>query len=140
MRTNLSTFDVLFKDLFNTNTTFDFLSEAKSPHPVDIYETKSGLTIEVACTGLSKNDVNIDIEGDIIRIAYKKELPSEEETNSRTYQVKGIAKRSFNLAYKISFKYDLSKCTASMNKGLLTIQVPVGSENAYKQIQIAEIG
>lgn len=137
MRTNLTTFDVLFKDLFNTNTTFDFLSEAKIPHPVDIYETKSGLTIEVACTGLSKEDVNIDIEGDTIRIAYKKQ---EEDTSNRTYQVKGIAKRSFNLAYKISFKYDLSKCTASMSKGLLSIQIPVGSENAYKQIQIAEIG
>jgi HSP20 family molecular chaperone IbpA len=137
MRTNLTTFDVLFKDLFNTNTTFDFLSEAKIPHPVDIYETKSGLTIEVACTGLSKDDVNIDIEGDTIRIAYKKQ---EEDISNRTYQVKGIAKRSFNLAYKISFKYDLSKCTASMSKGLLSIQIPVGSENAYKQIQIAEIG
>ena len=137
MRTNLTTFDVLFKDLFNANTTFDFLSEAKIPHPVDIYETKSGLTIEVACTGLSKEDVNIDIEGDTIRIAYKKQ---EEDTSNRTYQVKGIAKRSFNLAYKISFKYDLSKCTASMSKGLLSIQIPVGSENAYKQIQIAEIG
>lgn len=137
MRTNLTTFDVLFKDLFNTNTTFDFLSEAKIPHPVDIYETKSGLTIEVACTGLSKDDVNIDIEGDTIRIAYKKQ---EEDISNRTYQVKGIAKRSFNLAYKISFKYDLSKCTASISKGLLSIQIPVGSENAYKQIQIAEIG
>lgn len=140
MNTNLTTFDVLFRDLFNAQSGFGLLSETKIPHPVDIYETKTGLTIEVACTGLSKDDVNVDIEGDIVRIGYNKNDSQKSDTSDRTYQVKGIAKRSFNLAYKISSKFDLSKGTASMNKGLLIITIPFGLETAPRKVQITEIG
>ena len=107
MSRELTTFDVLFRDLFNSQSGFNILSEAKAPHPVDIYEDTKGLTIEVACTGLTKEDVEINIEHDVLKVSYNK--PKQEELAERTYQIRGVSKRSFNLAYKISSKYDLSK-------------------------------
>jgi HSP20 family molecular chaperone IbpA len=57
-----SPFDILFKDFFNTNSPFTPATEAKYSHPVDIYEDDNGLHIEVACTGLDKDDIDIIIE------------------------------------------------------------------------------
>lgn len=129
-----TTFDVLFRDLFNAHSRFDSISDIKIPHPVDIFEDKEGLTLEIACTGLSKEDVGIDIELDILHIFYdKNQTKSDEE---RIYQVKGIARRSFNLAYKISPKYNLAESKASMQNGLLRIQIPLAEQAKPKKIQI----
>ena len=134
MSRELTTFDVLFRDLFNSQTGFSILSEAKAPHPVDIYEDTKGLTLEVACTGLTKEEVEINIEHDVLKISYNK--PKQEEHAERTYQTRGVSKRSFNLAYKISSKYDLSKGTAVMYAGLLNVQVPFAEEAKPRTLQI----
>ena len=135
MSRELTTFDVLFRDLFNSQSGFNILSEAKAPHPVDIYEDAKGLTIEVACTGLTKEEVEINIEHDVLKISYSKP-PKQEEQAERTYQTRGVSRRSFNLAYKISSKYDLSKGTAAMENGLLNVQIPFAEEAKPRTLQI----
>lgn len=135
MSRELTTFDVLFRDLFNSQSGFNILSEAKAPHPVDIYEDAKGLTIEVACTGLTKEEVEINIEHDVLKISYNKP-PKLEEHAERTYQTRGVSRRSFNLAYKISSKYDLSKGTAAMENGLLNVQIPFAEEAKPRTLQI----
>lgn len=135
MSRELTTFDVLFRDLFNSQSGFNILSEAKAPHPVDIYEDAKGLTIEVACTGLTKEEVEINIEHDVLKISYNKP-PKQEEQAERTYQTRGVSRRSFNLAYKISSKYDLSKGTAAMENGLLNVQIPFAEEAKPRTLQI----
>jgi len=134
MSRELATFDVLFRDLFNTQSGFNILSEVKAPHPVDIYEDNKGLTFEIACTGLTKQDVEINIEHDVLKISYNK--PKQEEPEDRVYQTRGVSKRSFNLAYKISSKYDLSKGTAAMEDGLLNVQIPFAQEATPRTLQI----
>jgi len=52
------------------------------------------------------------------------------------YIHKGIAKRSFDLGWKISPKFDLSKISASMENGLLRLEVPVSPESKPKTITI----
>jgi HSP20 family protein len=134
MSRELTTFDVLFRDLFNSQSGFNILSEAKTPHPVDIYEDTKGLTIEVACTGLTKEEVEINIEHDVLKISYNN--PKPEEIAERIYQTRGVSRRSFNLAYKISSKYDLSKGIAAMKNGLLDIQIPFAEEAKPRTLTI----
>ena len=129
------TFDVLFRDLFNAHSRFGSISEIKIPHPVDIYEDESGLVFEIACTGLSKEDVDIDIEHDVLKVSHTKPT-AEEDDEERVYQTRGIARRSFNLAYKISPKYNLSKGTANLENGLLNIQIPFAKESAPRKLLI----
>ena len=82
MKTNTDPFDVLFKNFFNNDSFFAPALETKITHPVDIYETKEGLHFEIACTGLSKEDVNINIEGDILRVTYEKDGENEKESDN----------------------------------------------------------
>ena len=130
---NISPFDLLFRDFFKSELDFQPALNAKISHPVDIFETKHGLYFEVACTGLSKEDIELNIEGDILKISYNK---GTEESNERSYIYKGIAKRSFNLGYKVASKFDLSKAEATMENGLLVIQIPFAEEAKPKVLKI----
>jgi HSP20 family molecular chaperone IbpA len=135
--TYVSPFDLLFRDFFKSETYFQPAIEAKFPHPVDIYENKNGLHFEIACTGLGKSDVNIDIEGDVLKVNYNK--PKEAdccEVNDCNYIHKGVARRSFNLGYKIASKFDLPQAEASMKDGLLKISVPFAESAKPKVLKI----
>ena len=114
-------FDILVRNFFQDAGAYRPLAESKLPHPVDIYERDNGLGIDIACTGISKEDIEILIEGNIIRVNY--ERPKEELED--VFVHKGIAKRSFNLGWKIDSKFNLSKATAEFKNGLLVISIPL---------------
>ena len=61
--------------------------------------------------------------------------PKTEEID-RSYITKGIAKRSFDLAWKIASKFNLIKLEASMDRGLLIIDIPYAEEKAPKKVTI----
>ena len=128
-----SPFDILVKNFFTSDSYFAPAMDVKIGHPVDIYETKDGLCFEVAGTGLTKEDININIEGDLLRISYSKK---EETNNEVNYIHKGISKRSFNLGYKVARKYDLNSADATMENGLLKIVIPFAEESKPKSLKI----
>ena len=117
-------FDILVRNFFDNDTPFHPLHSVKLKHPVDVYENPQGLHLDVACTGLTKEDINLGIEGDVLRVGYEKDNTSD--TNEYYYQ--GIAKRSFSFGYKVANRFDLSKAEAEMENGLLTIIIPYSSK------------
>lgn len=124
-------FDIVWKNFFDTNAQFSTL-ENKINYPVDIYEVENGLRFELAVVGLNQEDLDILVEGDTLRITHDRKTVEVE----RSYIQKGIAKRSFDLAWKVASKFDLNQLTATMDKGLLIIDIPVSEERAPKKIQI----
>lgn len=122
--------DIVWKNFFDPDSHFNTITE-KINYPVDIYETEKGLRFELAVVGLEKKDITIEVEGNTLRISHEREAES-----NRTYLQKGIAKRSFNLAWRISSSYDLSKLEATMDKGLLILDVPIDAVKAPKLIEI----
>lgn len=121
-----SPFDILVRNLFDTESSFHPLHSVKLKHPVDVYESNDGLHLEVACTGLTREDVNLNIEGDILRVNYErpKDHLENPETGGREYHYSGIAKRSFSFGYKVASKFKLSEADAKMENGLLRILIP----------------
>ena len=120
-----SPFDILVRNFFDTETPFHPLNSIKLKHPVDVYEDTKGLHLEVACTGLAKEDVDINIEGDILRVSYTKDDTGKYQ--NREYHYSGIAKRSFNFGYKVNNRFNLPKVGAKMENGLLNITIPFSS-------------
>ena len=129
---HISPFDILFRNLYNAESQFAPALNSKQPHPVNIVHDDDGLHFEVACTGLTKKEVDINIEGDVLKIAYKK--PEEKFHEGTIYN--GLSKKSFNLGYKIAPKYDLSKTEAKLENGLLEIFIPIAEEAKAKSIKI----
>ena len=126
-------FDILVRNFFQEAGAYRPLAESKLPHPLDIYERDNGLGIDIACTGISKEDIEILIEGNIIRVNYNK--PEEEDLGEYIY--KGIAKRSFNLGWKIDSKFNLSKATAEFKNGLLKVVIPFAKGSEPKTLKIS---
>ena len=126
-------FDILVRNFFQDAGAYRPLAETKLPHPVDIYERDNGLGIDIACTGISKEDIEILIEGNIIRVNYNK--PDEEDLGEFIY--KGIAKRSFNLGWKIDSKFYLSKAKAEFKNGLLKVVIPFAKGSEPKTLKIS---
>ena len=126
-------FDILVRNFFQEAGAYRPLAESKLPHPLDIYERDNGLGIDIACTGISKEDIEILIEGNIIRVNYDK--PKKEDQGE--YIHKGIAKRSFNLGWKIDSKFNLSKATAEFKNGLLQIIIPFAKGSEPKTLKIS---
>ena len=126
-------FDILVRNFFKDAGHFRPIQESKLPHPVDIYERDNGLGIDIACTGISKDDIEILIEGNIIRVNYDK--PTEEDLGEFIY--KGIAKRSFNLGWKIDSKFNLSKAVAEFKDGLLKVVIPFAKGAEPKTLKIS---
>ena len=127
----LDPFDLLWRDLFDTQSHFSAITQ-KVTHPVDIFETEDGIRFEVAAVGIHEDDINVLVEDDQLRITYERPNYANQETPI----YKGIKRSSFNITWKISTKFDLSKLEASLDKGLLSISIPVAEGKAVKQIQI----
>ena len=128
----LSPFDILIKDFFNTDTEFRPAHQTKINHPVDIYEADDGLNIDIACVGLTKKDIDITVEGDILKVEYNK----DKSKNDENYVHRNIAKRSFNLGWRISRRFDLAKLQAKLELGLLHLFAPLTEDNKPKTVTI----
>ena len=76
----------------------------------------------------------INIEEDILKISYKK--PEDDDTLHPGTIHRGLARRSFDLGYKISAKYDLSKAEAKLENGLLEIAIPISEKAKPKTLKI----
>ena len=125
-------FDILFRNFFQDQGQYvPMVEKNKVSHPVDLYETEKGLNFDIACTGISKDEIDIQLNGDILKVNYDRN-----DEDNKDYIYKGIAKRSFNLGWKINSRFDVSKSTAGFNDGLLTILVPFAKGSEVKTLKI----
>lgn len=135
-------FDILVRNFLTQEANYRPVEQnLKLAHPLDIYQTTDGLTFEIACTGIDKKDLEILIEGQTLRVNYDKKSKSvdqeeAEEVSKLEYIYKGIAKRSFNLGWKIDTKFNLSKAFSDFNNGLLTIVVPFAETAKPRTLKI----
>lgn len=127
----LNDLDLVFKNFFDQRP-YTSVRESKIGYPVDIIRAKDGVRFEIAAVGLEKTDIEITTEGETLRVSYKPEPKQDDEV----YIHRGIARRSFDLAWKISSDLDLHKASATMDKGLLTIDIPFAESRAPKQLTI----
>ena len=132
---HFSPLDILVKNFFNAEQEeFQQPNNRIINHPVDIYEDKTGLYFDIACTGLTKKQIELKVEDDILRVIYTKK-DDKEEKDLHIYH-SGIAKRSFNIGWKIARRFLLPEIEASMKDGLLKLFIPLKPESKSKSISI----
>lgn len=144
----LTPFELLFRTkMLNgitlTQQPFSTVEEQKLGQPVDIYEDESGLVIEVACVGADKKDVKVTVQREGRLLSFSVVRPENndkdeviEKIKSRKYIHRNISRKDFGIDWKVSPRFDLSGVTAEVDKGLLTIRVPVAEE---KSSEVSEI-
>ena len=131
---HFSPLDILVKNFFQDEEQFQQPNNRILNHPVDIYEDKEGLYFDIACTGLTKKQIELKVEDDVLRVSYTKKDKGEDE-DLHIYH-SGIAKRSFNLGWKIARRFELAKIEATMKDGLLKLFIPLTPESKPKTVSI----
>jgi HSP20 family protein len=99
----------------------------------DIYETNDALTVILEMPGVEKNNVDIRVEDDILRVngqldlsKYKGLLPLYTEYNIGNYA------RNFRLSNRI----DQNKIAAELKDGVLRLTLPKAEEAKPRTIEI----
>ena len=131
--------DLLFRNFFETDTAFRSFVDTRPNYPVDIRQSSEALRIDIAVVGLDKDDIKIEtLDGNTLRVSYEKPSIEANDSNEEAYDYihRGIARRGFNMGWKIAAKYNLRNIKASMDKGLLSIEIPIHEEEKPKVINI----
>ena len=96
----------------------------KSSYPkVNIIDTLDAITIEAAIPGLSKEDIEIELNDETLTIkGASKNIKSQEKPN---YLRRELKKSFFSRSFKLTKeKLDLTQISAASENGLLTVTVP----------------
>lgn len=106
----------------------------------DIFEAEQEIVIEVDLPGINKEDVNIELTGEVLSLAGELNRRSDAsgetaergEGYHRVERPHGRFQRSFTLATEV----DREGITASFDRGVLTIKLPKAKTVRPKQITI----
>ena len=79
-----------------------------------IRKHESGHEVYMVVPGVSKDDVDVDIENNLMTVSY----------NQRKEQDNVFAIKSFSRSWKLPTAADIDNITASSENGILTINVP----------------
>ena len=103
---------------------------------LDMFEEDGQLIIKAEMPGISKKDLDISLENDILTIkAEKKEEKEEGEKGTTNY----TRERRFGQYIRymtLPTRVDAENITATLKKGLLEIKMPKAEELKAKQIEI----
>ena len=124
----------LFEDAFQKDAG-TYQDPLTSWYPAaDIYETKDDYVFKLEVPGLSKDDINIECNGNTLSIKgeKKEEKEVEKENYHRIESYCGTFSRSFNLPKNV----DPNKTNANMKDGILELRIAKAEEKKTKAIPI----
>jgi HSP20 family protein len=89
----------------------------------DVYETDDGLVIKVELAGVRREELDITVDGNSLRIAGQR--ADECRSSRRRFLVMEINYDAFESVIDLPPGFDISKARASYQNGFLRVDVPV---------------
>ncbi len=101
---------------------------------IDVYDSKDNVVVKADLPGLTKEDINVSVQDDLLTISGEKKQESEvkEKDYLRTERYHG----SFHRALRLPAQIDLSKVNANFKDGVLEITLGKKEEAKPKQITV----
>lgn len=124
-------FNDFFENMFNGN--FPAENQFKVP-AVNVSETETGFTVELAAPGLNKEDFKIDLEKNTLTISAQKETEQKEE--GKNYHRKEFSFSSFKRSFNLPETVDRENIGAEYKDGVLFLSIPKKEEAQLKAKQI----
>lgn len=124
-------FDRLFDQL---GSDWAALAEVKSAPRMDIRDTKDSLEISVELPGLTRDDVNVSVEDEVLTISGEKQ--TEKETEEEDYRLSERTYGAFSRSVALPRSVDAAKIKATMKDGVLKLTAPKNGTAKAKAIEI----
>lgn len=128
----------VFNDFFNT----DFMPKASATAPaINVMESDSDYTVELAAPGLKKDDfkVNINDEGNLV-IKMEQKAENKEEDKSRHYLRREFSYSKYEQTLILPDDVEKELISAKVDNGVLTIDLPKTAAAQKKPARQIEIG
>lgn len=112
----------VFNDLFNT----DFMPKMSATAPaINVKESATGYTVELAAPGMKKEDFNVHIndEGNLI-IKMEQKQEQKEEDKSVRYLRREFSFTKYEQTLILPDDVDKEKISAKVENGVLTVELP----------------
>ncbi len=103
--------------------------------PVDIRETADDYEVVAELPGMTKKDVSVTLEDNVLTISGSREFENNETEG--TIHRKERTYGSFTRAFTLPSRADVNKVKATFKNGLLTLRVPKAEEARSRQIEIS---
>ncbi|HUS87579.1 MAG TPA: Hsp20/alpha crystallin family protein [Bacteroidales bacterium] len=117
---------VFESDFFNEGFNSPIFGNGLNKPAVNIREDEKQFGIEVALPGLSKDDIKIEIEKDMLMISSERKDEKEESRDGYTRKEFGYC--SFCKNFKIPENVEADKISAVFKNGILNIELPKTKE------------
>lgn len=124
----------LFLDFFGRTPGRRMMSDGLWAPIMDIEETKDDIIVKAEIPGMTKDDVKIQITGDMLTISGERKR--EEENKDKTYHRIERSYGQFQRMITLPSDVQSAKAKASYENGVLTIRLPKSEEVKPKEISI----
>ncbi len=100
---------------------------------VDIFEDESGITVHADMPGVSKERLNVKVEGDTLSIDGVAEIPMPEGMEPLYAEVRAT---HYQRSFTLSPEMDVDKVEANLKNGVLTLRIPKREEHKPRKIEV----
>lgn len=133
----------LFDDFFNRdifNWGLSNYSDTNTTIPaVNIKETADNYEVQVAAPGMTKDDFNVELEGNTLTISSEKQSEND-QTNDFRYTTREFSYQSFSRTFTLQKEVvDTENIRATYENGLLNLTIPKKEEARQKGPRRIEI-
>ncbi|MDR2918748.1 MAG: Hsp20 family protein [Tannerella sp.] len=132
-------FGGFFPAIINRNWNDDFFDDDRLP-ATNVKENKKEFLIELSVPGVDKDNFNIEIEKNVLKISARKETKNEEKDNDDKILRQEFGYYSFSRSFIIPENVDTSNIQAKHQNGILEISLPKMDkmpEDKVKKIEIS---
>jgi HSP20 family protein len=103
--------------------------------PVDIQETPEGYKLLAELPGLTKDDINITLENNVLRLSGERKF--EKDVSKESYHRVERTYGTFSRAFALPQQVQAEGVQAGFENGVLTIMVPKAEQAKPRKIEIA---
>jgi HSP20 family protein len=105
--------------------------------PVDYVGDAEGYSLSVDLPGVRKEDVDIDVEGDVLRIRAQRKPRQQSEAKAETESyVREIRSGTLQRSFRLAKDADTAAVSASLVDGVLEVRVPKQKKAQPRKVEI----
>jgi HSP20 family protein len=108
-------------------------SEASLMPPVDVIEDSTGITLYADLPGVSKGNLNLQVEADTLTIEGEVNIVTPEGMEA-SYTEVGLPR--YRRVFTLSKELDAGKVSAELNNGVLKLRIPKAEHAQPRRIDI----
>ncbi len=108
-------------------------TEAAIRPPVDIFETTDGITVQADMPGVTKDRLNVQVEGNTLLIEGSLQLDMPEQMEALYADVRSTL---YRCSFVLSSELESGRIEANLKDGVLTVRIPKRDELRPRRIQV----